>query len=162
MKTKSKNCPIKNKKLFLIVSISIAVIIVALDLVFFQISLKQGVAGCGLSRLFKNIDCCLINNDKKNNKVINSDGFKIKANYLGDNKWEYKITGQLPNPCYSTDVTQLVAESYPEQVTINLVMTQPSSGAFCTQVIKDFEYEGSFSASKDATISFNTITGNRY
>ena len=161
MKTKSKNCPIKNKKLFLIVSISIAVIIVAIDLILFQASLKHG-EGCRLSRLFKNIDCCLINNDEKNNKVINSDGFKIETNYLGDNKWEYKITGQLPNPCYSTDVTSLVAESYPEQVTITLVMTEPSSDAFCIEVIKDFEYEGSFSASKDATISFNTITGNRY
>lgn len=160
MKTKSKNCPIKNKKLFLIVSISIAVIIVAIDLILFQTSLKQSGVGCSLSRLFKNINCSLIN--KKDNNVIKEGGFTLTTNYLGDNKWEYKVTGQLPNPCYSTEVTELVAESYPEQVTIALVMKEPDPNTMCTQVIKDFEYKGSFSASKNATVQFNVITGNIY
>ncbi len=83
-------------------------------------------------------------------EVNTNDTFILKKEYVSENSWEYKVTGQLPNPCYSATVDTLVAESYPEQVTINITVNKPNSDKICAQVISDFEYEGSLSASEQA------------
>lgn len=85
------------------------------------------------------------NKDKEFNLVLEKE-------YTSDNKWEYKVTGQFPNPCYTASVEELVRESYPEQVTILVSVSQPSSDMVCAQVISDFEHEGTFLASEKAII----------
>lgn len=157
-----KNCPIKNKKVFLIVGISIAIIIVVIDLILFSTSLKQTGVGCGFSRFWKeDNNSNLINNDDMDNQTeFNQDGFSLDKEYKGDNTWEYTVLGQLPNPCYQATVDTIVAESYPEQVTINVNISEPNPDMMCAQVIQDFEYTDTFSASENAsvTLKVNRVT----
>ncbi|MDY0097429.1 MAG: hypothetical protein RBS01_03715 [Candidatus Dojkabacteria bacterium] len=84
--------------------------------------------------------------------TVQSD-FRLESKYIGNSKWEYTVTGQLPNPCYTAVVDALVAESYPEQVTITVVTKEPEPDMMCAQVIQDFKYNGTFSASEKAEIN---------
>lgn len=77
------------------------------------------------------------------------DDFSLVATYLGDSSWKYVVTGQLPNPCIQTQIDTLVAESYPEQVTVRLSVTSDPT-EMCAQVITDYRYEGTFTASEKA------------
>lgn len=86
-------------------------------------------------------------------KVLEQSNFKLESTFMQDSNWEYVITGQLPNPCYEALVDVVVAESYPEQVTVRIEVIPPDADMMCIQVIEDFEYEGSFSASKDAIVN---------
>lgn len=159
MKNTPKSCPIRNKKVFLIIGISIAVIIVVIDLILFSTSLKQSGVGSGFSRFWKeDNNSKLINNDDMDNQpVTNEDGFSLQKKYMGDNNWEYTVVGQLPNPCYSATVDATVAESYPEQVTISVNISEPNPDVMCAQVIQDFEYTGTFNASENASITLKVI-----
>ena len=56
----------------------------------------------------------------------------------------------LPTPCHTITNEVLVAESFPEQISINFT-THPDSG-ICTQVLADKFFRVSFQASKDAII----------
>ena len=78
--------------------------------------------------------------------------FNLEARYLGNNKWSYAITAQLATPCYGAIITELVRESYPEQVTIQITPTIPNEDILCAQVIQDFSYDGTFEASEQAKI----------
>jgi flagellar basal body-associated protein FliL len=80
------------------------------------------------------------------------DNFEFSADYIGDNTWEYSITGTLPTPCYEYETEEVVMESYPEQVVITMNIEQ--SGDVCIQVIQEVEESGSFSASEEAQVSF--------
>lgn len=93
------------------------------------------------------------NNNDIGDKDTTNDTFILEKEYVSQNSWEYRITGQLPNPCYSATVDVLVAESYPEQVTVLVKIVQPQKDIMCAQVISDFEYEGTFSASEQATVT---------
>jgi hypothetical protein len=77
--------------------------------------------------------------------------FTLATNYLGDNNWEYTITGTLPNPCYEYTIDERVMESYPEQVEI--VMNIEQTGDICIQVIQEVEESGNFKASQEAQVS---------
>lgn len=76
--------------------------------------------------------------------------FTVTAFYAAENAWQYKISAQLPTPCHEAAVAVSVAESMPEQVTIRI--TQSNTAEMCAQVIQEFSYEGTFSASKEANI----------
>ncbi|MCK9368424.1 hypothetical protein M0R04_00380 [Candidatus Dojkabacteria bacterium] len=93
-------------------------------------------------------------NDGEYTKITKNE-FTLKYKYDRNNKWSYILTGQLPNPCYSVEVDELVAESYPEQVYINVTVTPPASSVVCIQMIYDYSKEGTFSASKGATVNLN-------
>ena len=80
------------------------------------------------------------------------DDFALTYEYIGDNTWDYKVTGTLPNPCYTVTLEPVVMESYPEQVMIETKVQEPSPEEVCTQVIQEVEETGTFSASKDAEI----------
>lgn len=95
------------------------------------------------------------NNNDIQDKDTTNNTFILKKEYISENSWEYKVIGQLPNPCYSANVDVLVAESYPEQVTINVTVIEPNSDQMCAQVITDFEYEGTIPASEQATFTLN-------
>lgn len=92
-----------------------------------------------------------------NGKVQDEDGqFKLNAEYNVD-LWEYTITGYLPNPCYSATVTEIIRESYPEQVTVELTVVPPRDGIACIDVVQDFEHKGEFVASREAKIELRAI-----
>ncbi len=82
------------------------------------------------------------------------DNLNLEYDYLGDNIWRYMVTGTLPNPCYEIYTEAIVAESFPEQVTIRSTVTPPSEDLVCAQVIQEVYEEGEFQASEEATITF--------
>lgn len=98
------------------------------------------------------------NKNKTGEFTIEKKGFNFVAKYQFDNKevnmWDYKITGTLPTPCHEVKTEEIVLESYPEQVSVLLTITPPSSDVVCIQVIKEFEKEGTFQASEKAKVSF--------
>jgi len=83
------------------------------------------------------------------------DDFTLTYEYLGDNTWDYEVTGTLPNPCYTVTFEPVVMESYPEQVRIETKIQEPSPDEVCTQVIQEVEEKGTFSASEDADITLD-------
>lgn len=147
-----KPCPLKKKKLFYAILILIALLIVITDLVLYSTSLKQTGIGCGFSRFFKQ-NQTITDTDNKPTDKITDGNFTLETTYTQNSTWRYIVTGQLPNPCYSATVDALVAESYPEQVTILVKIIEPNKDIMCAQVISDFEYEGTFSASELATVT---------
>jgi len=80
------------------------------------------------------------------------DDFLLTYEYIGDNTWSYKVTGTLPNPCYTVTFEPVVMESYPEQVRIDTKVQEPSPEEICAQVIQEVEETGTFSASENAEI----------
>ena len=86
------------------------------------------------------------------NGGLDENDFTLTTNYLGDSKWSYNVTTQLPNPCYSAIVSEIVRESFPEQVSVN-VDVKYDSESICTQQIIDFDYDGTFSASEEAIVN---------
>lgn len=87
-------------------------------------------------------------------ETLEVDGFTITAHYEGENQWEYQVTGVLPNKCVRHDVTEVVAESYPEQVTVTLAVFEPEDDSLCAQVLKPVDEVGEFQASEEASINF--------
>ncbi len=97
-----------------------------------------------------------INNSNQSDfKTSVQSEFRLESRYVGNSRWEYTVTGQLPNPCYNAEVDSIVAESYPEQVTVTVTIQEPKADMICTQVIQDFKYNGTFSASEKAEITLS-------
>lgn len=103
-------------------------------------------------------------NNNKNTKTISSttltdkqDNFKATATYQGNNNWQYQITGTLPTPCHQIEDQAIVAESFPEQVTLKATIIAPTDP--CIQVIEKIEKKGTFQASEQATFKLQ-ITKN--
>jgi hypothetical protein len=65
---------------------------------------------------------------------------------------------ELPTPCHILEHEVFVAESFPEQVTINFSMTTQAEA--CVQVITPARFLVQFDASERATIE-TTLNGNR-
>lgn len=80
--------------------------------------------------------------------------FYLSYTYKGDSLWDYSVTGTLPTPCYAVDTEAIVAESYPEQVTIKVTVQEQPTDGVCSTVIQEYSYSGTFSASELATVSF--------
>lgn len=76
----------------------------------------------------------------------------ITVNHYFENG-SHSLEGTLgmPTPCHTLDYNTIVAESAPEQVTVNFT-TKPGEG-LCTQVLSDKFFRVTFNASKDAVIS---------
>jgi hypothetical protein len=85
------------------------------------------------------------------------DDFFLTYEYMGDNTWDYEVTGTLPNPCYIVTIEPVVMESDPEQVSIKTKIQEPSPDEVCTQVIQEVEETGTFSASENAEIIHNVF-----
>lgn len=86
-------------------------------------------------------------------QVLEESGFKLQLEYTGNNVWNYTLSASLPNPCTDVVVDTLVAESYPEQVTVNVKTTEKDR--VCVQVIREYETEGTIRASEKATFKLN-------
>lgn len=81
---------------------------------------------------------------------------KLDYKYLGDSKWEYTLTADLPTPCHEIKHEVVVLESYPEQVKVNAEIVNPDNTLTCIQVIQeDAQVTGTFSASEQAKVSLN-------
>ncbi len=78
--------------------------------------------------------------------------FTAESVYTSENNWEYQVKGPLPNPCYGVSVEAIVAESFPEQVTLQVEIVNPEDDAICAQVIEDVTLEGIYSASQNASL----------
>jgi hypothetical protein len=78
------------------------------------------------------------------------DDLSLTHEYMGDNTWNYKVTGTLPNPCYTITTKPVVKEDDPEQVRIETKIQEPSADEVCEQVIQEVEETGTFSAGEDA------------
>ncbi len=134
---------------------------------------KKGVIGAGfllmLLILFAGLFLKVMVLDKKGtdtsdneSKVgefsIEKNGFTFYAKYQDENKeenvWDYKITGSLPTPCHEFKTQEIVLESYPEQVSVLLTITQPAEDVMCAQVLQEVEKTGTFQASEKAKVSF--------
>ena len=92
-----------------------------------------------------------------NNTPPSKYGMVLEKEYKADNVWEYEVTGQFPNPCYTASVEEIVRESFPEQVTIVITVSKPSEEMVCAQVISEYEHEDSFSASEQAVVKLEVI-----
>lgn len=89
-------------------------------------------------------------------------GVKVFYMYKGGNTWNYTVTGVLPTACHGVEISSPVTKSLPEKVSINLVLVEPASGKVCAAAQSAFSKKGSFSASKDASVSLSThkfVTG---
>lgn len=87
-----------------------------------------------------------------------SDGYKLRVVFDRVNeKWGYLVSGTLPNECYNADVQTIIAESFPEQVSLILDIKEPSEDLICTQVIQELQLTGEFSASQGASINFEVV-----
>lgn len=95
--------------------------------------------------------------DKNTPQSITKDDFTFEYTYTGNNLWSYTVKGTLPNPCYTISTDSIVAESYPEQVYVTSTITPPKQDQVCAQVIKDVNEIGEFTASENATVSFNVV-----
>ncbi len=80
--------------------------------------------------------------------------FNLSYTYQGNNLWDYSVAGTLPTPCYAVNTEALVAESYPEQVTIKVTIQEQPTDGVCTTVIQDYSYSGTFQASGEAKVTF--------
>lgn len=58
----------------------------------------------------------------------------------------------LPDPCYEIETEALVAESFPEQVRVNITTYRREE--ICAQVLADKTFEGTFQASEQAKVSY--------
>lgn len=85
-------------------------------------------------------------------KSITKEDFLLQANYLGNNSWEYMVSGYKPTPCHVLEIDALVAESFPEQVSVELKISEPENkDLVCSQVLAEFSEQGTFQASENAT-----------
>lgn len=97
----------------------------------------------------------LQNKNTKTSGSTQNNNFTLTYAYQGNNTWTYTVNGTLPTPCYDVSADAVIAESYPEQVTIQVKTKEQSDGYVCATVIKDFNYTGTFNASEKAVISLD-------
>ena len=96
-----------------------------------------------------------VKEDTQDNLIENTTrkDFNLEYTFTDNNLWTYTVSGQLPNPCYEVSTEVRVAESYPEQVTVLVTVTEPDADTMCAQVIQEYEYSGEFNASGEATVT---------
>lgn len=133
----------KIAKIFVIAFVIIGIIVVAI--VFALIPIRSD----------KKIDT----NESNNSKIITKEDFDFSYKYIGNNSFEYEIKGNLPTPCYKTMVEAIVRESFPEQVVVQLSISEPDPDTACLQVIQEFEYKNIVNASENASFEFNVKYG---
>ena len=81
----------------------------------------------------------------------------LSTQYLGNEQWEYDLTVDLPNRCFSFSTEILQAESYPVQITINIHIVKPVIRAFCGNTIYTKTETGTITAQEDSPIDFKII-----
>lgn len=83
--------------------------------------------------------------------VQNEESIKIEAQHqFKDGKHILAGSIELPTPCHTLSQQIAIAESYPEQVTIEL--NSESAAEACIQVITEARFKIEFSAHEDASM----------
>ncbi len=80
-------------------------------------------------------------------------GFKSGARYLGNNEWEYALTGEMPSACHTLNHHVLVDESFPEQVFLEVNLTEPPADSPCILRLDFVAISGNYNASEGATFN---------
>ncbi len=83
-------------------------------------------------------------------KEITSHGYTLHYSHDGT-KWHYTLTGASQN-CEDVSVNHFVAESFPEQITINVSVTH-KKGSACTGQHKQISKSGAIDASHEASVN---------
>ena len=85
--------------------------------------------------------------------IVENDQITVKTRYEND-VLKYSGTVLLPNPCYKVEFDALIAESYPEQVTLQVKTAENlKPGTACIQVEAQKEFSGEAKVSEKATVS---------
>lgn len=92
-----------------------------------------------------------VDDSQGNTGGMDENDFTLSYEYVGNNTWNYNVSGFLPNPCYSAIVSEIVRESFPEQVSVSIDVNYDSE-SICTQQLIDFDYDGEFFASEGASV----------
>jgi hypothetical protein len=82
----------------------------------------------------------------------------LDYDYLGDNIWQYSVTGTLPNPCYGLTTEVIISEDNPLEVGVRATITAPDEDMVCAQVVQEIYEEGEFEAGEDADVVFEQIS----
>lgn len=88
--------------------------------------------------------------------TLTNQGFTFEAEYI-DNNWNYEIAGSVPTPCHAVQDNIIIAESFPEQVSVTLEISPPEPDIICSQVIEDISLSGTFQASPEAKVQFKVV-----
>lgn len=67
------------------------------------------------------------------------------------NTHTYTGVVSVPTPCHTLSTNVLIAESYPEQVTLEITVGAPAPDVVCAQVIAQKEFSVTFDASPEHT-----------
>jgi hypothetical protein len=86
-------------------------------------------------------------------KDLNQDKVKVALRFTTANVWEYTLTTDLPTPCHNLTENNVVMESFPEQVRMEVTITAPAKGTVCAQVITPVSKTGTINVDKAATFS---------
>lgn len=99
------------------------------------------------------VGCTTGTGDNTSEDVLTVGNFTINIlEYQGESRWNYSVSGVMPTPCHSFTTDAIVAESFPEQVTITVEQKEPGDDEVCIQVVDVQEMVGSFSASEGASV----------
>jgi len=78
---------------------------------------------------------------------------RILTHQYESGKHIYTGSITLPTPCHTLEHTALVAESFPEQIHVDLSVNDPKPGTVCTQVLQDVEFKVEVQASEQAVLT---------
>jgi len=81
------------------------------------------------------------------------DVLEVEHSY-SDGVHTYSGTVTTPTPCYTVDAMAVVAESYPEQITVDITLTDQAeeNGGMCTQVLDEKPFSVDVNASEEAEL----------
>ena len=85
-------------------------------------------------------------------KKINNEELYINV-VVVDEGLSYDGAVMVPTPCHTVKDEVIVAESFPEQVRIDLKVVNPDPSKVCTQVVTNKEFSGMAKVSSEAQVS---------
>lgn len=80
-------------------------------------------------------------------RIFEIEGFRVNI-FPQDGKFIYQGTITTPSPCHIVVVSPIIAESYPEQVTLSVEVRDPEE--ICIQLISEQDFQGEIPVSRDA------------
>lgn len=82
-----------------------------------------------------------------------SNEFTVTASYLGNEQWEYTVSGSVPNKCIRHDVTHDTTTQ--DAVAMTLFLYRSDDESLCAKRPDVLVSEGSFTADKNAKVTFS-------
>lgn len=84
---------------------------------------------------------------------LEGSNYRGEAVYLGGEQWEYEIIVAKPTPCHQLNSDVRIAESFPQQVFIEVVIEEPERDVVCIQMLEEVTLRGNFAAAEGASVS---------